>query len=74
MGQIALNKTYCTKVGRGVCQIAREVLGENGILLENHVIKQMMDMEGVHTYEGTYEINSLVAGVSTIAISLLFIN
>ena len=23
--------------------------------------KQMMDMEGVHTYEGTYEINSLVA-------------
>jgi alkylation response protein AidB-like acyl-CoA dehydrogenase len=44
-----------------VCQIAREVVGGNGILLENHVIKQMMDMEGVHTYEGTYEINSLVA-------------
>jgi alkylation response protein AidB-like acyl-CoA dehydrogenase len=61
MGQIALTKAYCTRVGRGVCQIAREVLGGNGILLEHHVIKQMMDMEGVHTYEGTYEINSLVA-------------
>jgi alkylation response protein AidB-like acyl-CoA dehydrogenase len=44
-----------------VCQIAREVLGGNGILLEHQVIKQMMDMEGMHTYEGTYEINSLVA-------------
>ena len=61
MGQIALTKAYCTRVGREVCQIAREVVGGNGILIENHVIKQMMDMEAVHTYEGTYEINSLVA-------------
>ena len=61
MGQIALTKAFCTRVGRGVCHIAREVVGGNGILLENHVIKQMMDMEGVHTYEGTYEINSLIA-------------
>jgi len=44
-----------------VCQIAREVLGGNGILAEHHVVKQMLDMEAVHTYEGSYEINSLVA-------------
>ena len=61
MGQIALTKAYCTRVARGVCQTAREVCGGNGILLENHVIKQMMDLEGVHTYEGTYEIKALVA-------------
>ena len=61
MGQIALTKAYCTRVGREVCQIAREVLGGNGILAEHHVVKQMLDMEGVHTYEGSYEINSLVA-------------
>ena len=61
MGQIAMAKSYCTRVGREVCKIAREVLGGNGILSENHVIKQMIDMEGVHTYEGSYEINALVA-------------
>ena len=25
-------------------------------------MKQLMDMEAIHTYEGTYEINTLVAG------------
>lgn len=25
-------------------------------------MKQFMDMEGIHTYEGTHEINSLVSG------------
>ena len=61
MGQIALTKAYCTRVARQVCQICREVEGGNGILLENHVMKQLLDLEGVHTYEGSYEINSLVA-------------
>jgi acyl-CoA oxidase len=61
MGQIALTKAYCTRVAREVCQISREVVGGNGILIQNHVMKQMLDIEGVHTYEGTYEINSLVA-------------
>jgi len=31
-------------------------------LLENHVIKAMMDLEGSFTYEGTYDINMLVSG------------
>jgi len=37
-------------------------MGGNGILLENRAIKALMDLEGVHTYEGTYQINQLVAG------------
>jgi len=49
-------------MGREVCALSREVCGGNGILLENHVMKQLMDMEAIHTYEGTYEINTLVAG------------
>lgn len=31
-------------------------------MIENHVIKAMMDMETAHTYEGTYDINMLVSG------------
>ena len=45
-----------------MCALAREVLGGNGIILEYHVIKAMNDMEVVYTYEGTYDINSLVSG------------
>ena len=42
--------------------MARELCGGNGILLENHVMKAMMDIEALHTYEGTYEVNMLVSG------------
>lgn len=52
----------CTKTCREVCAIAREVCGGNGIILENHVMKAMLDIEAIHTYEGTYEVNMLVSG------------
>ena len=42
--------------------LAREVCGGNGILLDNHVMKQFLDMEAIYTYEGTYDINMLVSG------------
>jgi alkylation response protein AidB-like acyl-CoA dehydrogenase len=42
--------------------LAREVLGGNGILLGEHVIKAMNDMEAIYTFEGTYDINALVSG------------
>jgi hypothetical protein len=32
---------------------ARDLLGGNGILLDNHVIRHMSDIEVLHTYEGT---------------------
>jgi alkylation response protein AidB-like acyl-CoA dehydrogenase len=57
-----MTKSICTKFGREVVALAREVMGGNGILLENNTIKAFLDMEAVHTYEGTYEVNMLVAG------------
>ncbi len=42
--------------------MARDICGGNGILLENRVIKQLLDIETIHTYEGTYEVNMLVSG------------
>ena len=62
LGSVGRAKSGCSKLGREVVQLAREVCGGNGIILDNHVIKAMMDMEGMHTYEGTYEVNSLVSG------------
>jgi alkylation response protein AidB-like acyl-CoA dehydrogenase len=57
-----MTKSFCTREARAVCALAREICGGNGIILDNHVMKQFIDMEGIHTYEGTYEINNLVAG------------
>lgn len=37
-------------------------MGGNGILLENRVIKNLLDIESIHTYEGTYDVNMLVSG------------
>lgn len=42
--------------------MARDLVGGDGILLEKHVIKQFMDIEAIHTFEGTYEVNMLVSG------------
>jgi acyl-CoA oxidase len=30
--------------------------------MENHVIKAFSDMEAIHTFEGTYDINNLISG------------
>ena len=41
---------------------ARDLMGGNGLLLENHVIRHMGDIEVIHTYEGTETMQSLIVG------------
>lgn len=60
-GMIGRTKAHVTLLGRETCALAREVCGGNGILLENKVMKQMLDMEVMYTGEGTYDVNSLVS-------------
>ena len=62
IGQVALTKAYVSERGREVVRWGREVYGGNGIVHDNYVMKALADMEGVYTYEGTYDINTLVAG------------
>jgi glutaryl-CoA dehydrogenase len=47
---------------RQIAALARDVLGGNGILLDYRVMEHMADIEGVHTYEGTNDINTLIVG------------
>lgn len=62
IGLVARTKAHISKLGRETVALARETMGGNGILLENHVVKAFMDAEAIYTYEGTYDINSLVSG------------
>lgn len=45
------------------------MLGGNGILMDNFNMKAMADMEAIFSYEGTYDINSLVAAREMTGIS-----
>ncbi|RFU20048.1 acyl-CoA dehydrogenase family protein [Geodermatophilus marinus] len=62
--QAALAKSYVTTRGRETVAMAREVLGGNGIVLDNDVIRYFADAEALYSYEGTREINTLIVGRS----------
>lgn len=61
-GVAAMAKYNNARKARRIAQLARETLGGNGILIENHVARLFTDAEAVYTYEGTNEINMLLAG------------
>lgn len=62
-------KMFTAEKGRWVCSEARDLLGGNGLLLENHVARHLTDMEVVYTYEGTDTIQSLLIGREITGIS-----
>lgn len=62
IGRFAMAKAWVTLRTRESAALAREMLGGNGIILDNYMMKAFMDIEAIYTYEGTYDINSLVAG------------
>ena len=45
-----------------VARAARDMLGGNGISEEFHVIRHMVNLETVNTYEGTHDIHALILG------------
>lgn len=47
-----------------ICRTARDMLGGNGISDEYHVIRHVMNLEAVNTYEGTHDIHALILGRS----------
>jgi glutaryl-CoA dehydrogenase len=57
-----LAKLHNTSKARGVLAEARDLLGGNGILLDFHVIRHLVDNEAVHTFEGTETMQTLIVG------------
>ena len=45
-----------------IARQARDMLGGNGIVDEYHIIRHMMNLEVVNTYEGTHDIHGLILG------------
>ncbi|HUX78352.1 MAG TPA: acyl-CoA dehydrogenase [Alphaproteobacteria bacterium] len=45
-----------------IARVARDMLGANGISDEYQVIRHVMNLESVNTYEGTFDIHTLILG------------
>ena len=45
-----------------IARIARDMHGGNGIADEFHIIRHMMNLEAVNTYEGTHDVHALILG------------
>ncbi|MFB9662959.1 acyl-CoA dehydrogenase family protein [Glycomyces mayteni] len=58
----AMAKAFCTARMRAVVARARAVLGGNGIQLDHGVARFFADAEAVYSYEGTYDMNTLIVG------------
>ena len=65
----SLAKAFCTVKCRETVGYARELLGGNGILLDNHIGRFVADAEAIYSYEGTREMNTLIVGRSVTGLS-----
>ena len=52
-----------------IARTARDMHGGNGIVDEFHVIRHMLNLETVNTYEGTHDIHALILGRAQTGIS-----
>jgi glutaryl-CoA dehydrogenase len=60
--QVSLAKRENARAALEVARMAREILGGNGISTEYGSFRHMANLETVDTYEGTYEIHTLIVG------------
>ena len=60
--QVSLAKMNNCRMALDVARDARDMLGGNGIIDEYPVIRHMLNLETVNTYEGTEDIHRLVVG------------
>jgi glutaryl-CoA dehydrogenase len=60
--QISMAKRNNVHKALEIARLARSILGANGISGEYHSMRHMCNLESVETYEGTYEIHTLIVG------------
>ena len=61
--QVSMAKRNACEVATNICRDARQMLGGMGITGEYSVMRHMMNLESVITYEGTHDIHLLITGL-----------
>ncbi|MGE3608335.1 MAG: acyl-CoA dehydrogenase family protein [Bacteriovoracaceae bacterium] len=70
--QISLAKMNNVKMALEIARDARDMLGANGIIDEYPVIRHLLNLETVNTYEGTEDIHRLIIGREVTGISAFY--
>ncbi|KAJ3363071.1 hypothetical protein GGF32_004936 [Allomyces javanicus] len=60
--QISIIKRNSCGKALAIARECRDMLGGNGIADEYHVIRHVMNLEAVNTYEGTHDVHALIVG------------
>jgi glutaryl-CoA dehydrogenase len=60
--QVSMHKRHNVQVARNIASMARSMLGGIGITDAYSVIRHLMNIESVYTYEGTHEVHTLALG------------
>ncbi|HZP39505.1 MAG TPA: acyl-CoA dehydrogenase family protein [Methylomirabilota bacterium] len=60
--QISMAKMNNVQMALDTARLARDILGAAGIVDEHPIIRHMMNLETVNTYEGTHDIHTLIVG------------
>lgn len=71
MDQVALAKAVTTERMRETVALGRALLGGNGIVTDYRMAKCFADAEAMYTYEGSYEINTLIVGRAITGLSAI---
>jgi len=61
--QVSMAKRNACEIATNICRDARQMLGGMGITGEYPVMRHMMNLESVITYEGTHDIHLLITGM-----------
>ncbi|MEQ1797036.1 MAG: acyl-CoA dehydrogenase family protein [Lacibacter sp.] len=61
--QVSMAKRNSCEIATNICRDARQMLGGMGITGEYPVMRHMMNLESVITYEGTHDIHLLITGM-----------
>jgi glutaryl-CoA dehydrogenase len=69
---VSMAKRNNVKQSLEIARLARGILGANGISDEYPVIRHMLNLETVYTYEGTHEIHTLILGEDITGIAAYF--
>src|SRR6476660_3234054 len=67
--QAAIVKAFCTSKARETVSWARELLGGNGIVVDYNVARFFADAEAIYSYEGTYQMQTLIVGKAITGLS-----
>ena len=66
-----LKRNNCGKA-LDIARVARDIHGGNGISDEYHVIRHVMNLETVNTYEGTHDVHALILGRAQTGLQAFF--